>query len=93
MINDSSTPLDVLVFSALTLGLVYVGSCCEDVAQLIIFAIMERSEVELNDPLIRFLPLALGLLYLGKQVIYVLVVQWCFKLLWNFIHGSFTGKR
>lgn len=67
VINDSSTPLDVLVFSALTLGLVYVGSCCEDVAQLIIFAIMERSEVELNDPLIRFLPLALGLLYLGKQ--------------------------
>ncbi|MQM04109.1 hypothetical protein Taro_036905 [Colocasia esculenta] len=68
LINDPSTPLEVLVFSALTLGLVYVGSCCEEVAQLIIIAIMERSEAELNDPLTRFLPLALGLLYLGKQV-------------------------
>ncbi|XP_078438316.1 26S proteasome non-ATPase regulatory subunit 2 homolog A-like [Wolffia australiana] len=67
VINDTSTPLDVLVFSALTLGLVYVGSCCEEVAQFIIFAIMERSETDLNDPLIRFLHLALGLLYLGKQ--------------------------
>lgn len=68
LISDSSTPLDVLVFSAISLGLVYVGSCCEEVAQLIILAIMERNETELNDPLIRFLPLALGLLYLGKQV-------------------------
>ncbi|KAK9275111.1 hypothetical protein L1049_022370 [Liquidambar formosana] len=35
----------------------------------IIFALMGRSESELGEPLTRLLPLGLGLLYLGKQVI------------------------
>lgn len=68
ILGDSKTPLEVLAFTAITLGLVYVGSCCEEIAQSIIFALMDRSEAELSDPLVRFLPLALGLLYLGKQV-------------------------
>ncbi|KMZ67453.1 26S proteasome regulatory subunit N1 [Zostera marina] len=67
ILGDSKTPLEVLAFTAITLGLVYVGSCCEEIAQSIIFALMDRSEAELSDPLVRFLPLALGLLYLGKQ--------------------------
>jgi len=44
-----------------------VGSCNEEVAQAIIFALMDRSESELTEPLTRLLPLGLGLLYLGKQ--------------------------
>lgn len=60
--------MDVIAFTAISLGLIYVGSCNEDVAQSIIFALMDRSESELGDPLCRLLPLALGLLYLGKQV-------------------------
>ncbi|MCI09189.1 26S proteasome non-ATPase regulatory subunit 2 1A-like, partial [Trifolium medium] len=36
-------------------------------AQAIIFALMDRSESELGEPLTRLLPLGLGLLYLGKQ--------------------------
>ncbi|KAG0487911.1 hypothetical protein HPP92_006722 [Vanilla planifolia] len=67
ILGDSKSPLEVLVFSAVTLGLVHVGSCNEDIAQTIILAIMERSETELADPLTRLLPVALGLLYLGKQ--------------------------
>ncbi|XP_020598816.1 26S proteasome non-ATPase regulatory subunit 2 homolog A-like [Phalaenopsis equestris] len=68
ILGDSKSPLEVLVFSAITLGLVHVGSCNEDIAQTIILAIMERSETELGEPLTRLLPVALGLLYLGKQV-------------------------
>ncbi|KAJ8749248.1 hypothetical protein K2173_018727 [Erythroxylum novogranatense] len=67
ILNDAKAPLDVIAFTAISVGLIYVGSCNEEVAQAIIFALMDRSESELQEPLIRFLPLGLGLLYLGKQ--------------------------
>ncbi|CAK7322712.1 unnamed protein product [Dovyalis caffra] len=73
--EDTSTRIGAIMglgiayaaFTAISLGLVYVGSCNEDVARAIIFALMDRSESDLQDPLARFLPLGLGLLYLGKQ--------------------------
>ncbi|XVE92732.1 hypothetical protein REPUB_Repub01dG0125000 [Reevesia pubescens] len=68
ILNDAKAPLDVIAFTAISLGLIYVGSCNEEVAQAIIFALMDRSESELGEPLTRLLPLGLGLLYLGKQV-------------------------
>ncbi|KAI3856821.1 hypothetical protein MKX03_014139 [Papaver bracteatum] len=67
VLGDSSAPLDVIAFTAISLGLVFVGSCNEDVAQSIILALMDRNEAELGEPLTRLLPLGLGLLYLGKQ--------------------------
>uniref|UniRef100_A0A0D3A3S5 26S proteasome non-ATPase regulatory subunit 2 homolog n=1 Tax=Brassica oleracea var. oleracea TaxID=109376 RepID=A0A0D3A3S5_BRAOL len=67
ILNDAKAPLDVIAFAALSLGMIYVGSCNEEVAQSIIFALMDRSEAQLGDALTRFLPLGLGLLYLGKQ--------------------------
>lgn len=68
ILNDAKAPLDVIAFASLSLGMIYVGSCNEEVAQSIIFALMDRSEAELGEALTRFLPLGLGLLYLGKQV-------------------------
>ncbi|XP_075476361.1 26S proteasome non-ATPase regulatory subunit 2 homolog A-like [Primulina tabacum] len=67
ILGDSKDSLDVIAFTAVSLGLVYVGSCNEEVAQAIIFALMDRSESELGEPLTRLLCLGLGLLYLGKQ--------------------------
>ncbi|XP_022988683.1 26S proteasome non-ATPase regulatory subunit 2 homolog A-like [Cucurbita maxima] len=67
ILNDSRASLDVIAFTSLSLGLIYLGSCNEEVAQAIIFALMDRSESELGDALGRLLPLSLGLLYLGKQ--------------------------
>ncbi|PIN03785.1 26S proteasome regulatory complex, subunit RPN1/PSMD2 [Handroanthus impetiginosus] len=67
ILSDGKPPLDVIAFAAISLGLVYVGSCNEDIAQAIIFALMDRNDTELGEPLARFLPLGLGLLYLGKQ--------------------------
>uniref|UniRef100_A0A7N0UKP4 26S proteasome non-ATPase regulatory subunit 2 homolog n=1 Tax=Kalanchoe fedtschenkoi TaxID=63787 RepID=A0A7N0UKP4_KALFE len=67
ILNDPKANLDIVAFTAISLGLIYVGSCNEEVAQAIIFALMDRSESELGDPLTRLLPLGLGLLYLGKQ--------------------------
>eukprot|EP00262_Sarcandra_glabra_P006417 TRINITY_DN186_c0_g2_i1.p1 TRINITY_DN186_c0_g2~~TRINITY_DN186_c0_g2_i1.p1 ORF type:complete len:701 (+),score=101.90 TRINITY_DN186_c0_g2_i1:31-2103(+) len=67
ILGDTKAPLDVIAFTAISLGLIYVGSCNEEVAQSIIFSLMDRSESELGEPLTRLLPLGLGLLYLGKQ--------------------------
>ncbi|MCL7031361.1 hypothetical protein MKW94_027532 [Papaver nudicaule] len=67
ILSDSNAPLDVIAFTAISLGLVFVGSCNADVAQSIIFALMGRNEAELEEPITRLLPLGLGLLYLGKQ--------------------------
>ncbi|KAI4333922.1 hypothetical protein L6164_018673 [Bauhinia variegata] len=67
ILSDPKAPLDVIAFTAISLGLVYVGSCNEEVAQAIIFTLMDRSESELGEPLTRLLSLGLGLLYLGKQ--------------------------
>lgn len=72
ILNDAKASLDVIAFTAISLGLIYVGSCNEEVAQAIIFALMDRSESEFGEPLTRLLPLSLGLLYLGKQVNYSL---------------------
>lgn len=69
VLGDAKAPLDVIAFTAISLGLVFVGSCNEDIAQAIIFALMDRSESELGEPLTHLLPLGLGLLYLGKQVV------------------------
>ena len=85
ILGDPKTPLEVLVFSAITLGLVYVASCNEEIAQTIILAIMDRSETELGEPLTRLLPVALGLLYLGKQVKILFICQ-CY--LFNISHIS-----
>lgn len=68
ILNDAKAPLDVITFAAISLGLIYVGSCNEEVAQAIIFALMDRSDAELGEPLARLIPLSLGLLFLGKQV-------------------------
>lgn len=68
ILGDTNASLDVIAFTAISLGLVFVGSCNEEVAQAIIFALMDRSEADLGEPLARLLPLGLGLLYLGKQV-------------------------
>ncbi|KAJ8429001.1 hypothetical protein Cgig2_025668 [Carnegiea gigantea] len=67
ILSDAKASLDVIAFTAISLGLIYVGSCNEEVAQAIIFALMDRSESDLGEPLAKFLPLGLGLLYLGKQ--------------------------
>ncbi|RWR80576.1 26S proteasome non-ATPase regulatory subunit 2 A-like protein [Cinnamomum micranthum f. kanehirae] len=68
ILEDLTAPLDVLAFTAISLGLVFVGSGNQKVINSIISSItMDRSEAELSNPLIRFLPLGVGLVYLGKK--------------------------
>eukprot|EP00268_Persea_americana_P057200 TRINITY_DN6838_c0_g2_i1.p1 TRINITY_DN6838_c0_g2~~TRINITY_DN6838_c0_g2_i1.p1 ORF type:complete len:186 (-),score=49.29 TRINITY_DN6838_c0_g2_i1:1165-1722(-) len=65
---DPKAPLKVLAFTAISLGLVFVGSCNEEVAQSIVRSIMmDQSETKIRNSLIQFLPLGLGLLFLRKK--------------------------
>jgi 26S proteasome regulatory subunit N1 len=77
-VQDSKAGIELAGFAAVALGLIYVGSCNEDVAQSIVLALMDRGEAELGEPLARFLCLGLGLLYLGKQVLSMLFVKFFF---------------
>eukprot|EP00268_Persea_americana_P057190 TRINITY_DN6838_c0_g1_i13.p1 TRINITY_DN6838_c0_g1~~TRINITY_DN6838_c0_g1_i13.p1 ORF type:complete len:411 (-),score=74.52 TRINITY_DN6838_c0_g1_i13:501-1733(-) len=68
ILEDLTAPLDVLAFTAISLGLVFVGSGNQIVVNSIISSItMDRSEAELSNPLLRFLPLGIGLVFLGKK--------------------------
>lgn len=69
LVADSEIAIEVCAFAALSLGLVFVGTCDENITEIIITQLMERSEKEsqVSHPLIRFLCVALGLLFLGQQ--------------------------
>ena len=57
----------MIAFTAISLGMIYVGSCNKEVAQVIIFALMNQIELELGEPLTRLLSLGLGLLFLESS--------------------------
>nr|KJB25594.1 hypothetical protein B456_004G198500 [Gossypium raimondii] len=67
ILKHENVPHDVIAFTAISLGLVFVGSSNGEVAQAITDALTGRSVSELGQPLSRLLVLALGLIYLGKQ--------------------------
>lgn len=58
---------EVLGITALSLGMIAVGSCNAEVTGTLLQVIMERNESELKDTYARFLPLGLGLVYLARQ--------------------------
>ena len=53
--------------AALTLGLVFVGTCNNDVAESIAQTLMERGEHELSQPFAKYFCLGIGLVFLGQQ--------------------------
>uniref|UniRef100_U5EY74 26S proteasome non-ATPase regulatory subunit 2 n=1 Tax=Corethrella appendiculata TaxID=1370023 RepID=U5EY74_9DIPT len=59
--------MEVMGIAALSLGMIAVGSCNSDVTEVLLQTIMDRSEHDLRDTYARFLPLGLGLVYLGRQ--------------------------
>lgn len=64
--NTEDSNIVEVSFAALSLGIVFVGTCDDEIAGVIIQRLMESSEEELNNTVSRFLCLGLGLLYLGK---------------------------
>lgn len=68
MYNDGLPAVPVLSHIALALGLIYVGTCDGELSELISTSLLEKGlSNTLDSTYGRFLSLALGLLYLGKQ--------------------------
>ena len=64
---DTSVSLESSALAALALGLVFVGTCNDDVVQAILQTLTERSETELGSCYARFFALGIGLVFLGQQ--------------------------
>lgn len=69
VIVDSSLPVECSAFAAVSLGLVFVGSCNQEAAEAILTTLIDRSSVEkgLDSPLCCYFALGLGLLFLGAR--------------------------
>lgn len=66
--NDKSTPsVEIMGITALSLGLIGVGSCNAEITEFLLQTIMFLTKNDLKDTFTRFLFLGLGLLYLGRQ--------------------------
>ena len=44
VVSDEEQPLEVVAMAALSLGLAYVGTCNEDIAQALLSVLMERDQ-------------------------------------------------
>jgi len=65
---DDGPSLEVESHIALALGLIHSGTCDSELTELFVNSLMERdTKKELVSPYSRYLCLALGLLFLGKQ--------------------------
>ncbi|XP_033638428.1 26S proteasome non-ATPase regulatory subunit 2-like [Asterias rubens] len=65
--SDSKSSMEVVGITALSAGMMAVGSCNGEVSSTIIQTMMEKTSLELKDTFARYLALGLGLTYLGKQ--------------------------
>eukprot|EP01079_Euglenida_sp_SAG-EU17-18_P003961 gene3961-4321_t len=65
---SASESVEIASFAALALGLVFVGSGDADISDTITTYMMDNQDAaNLSNTLCRYLPLGLGLLYLGKR--------------------------
>merc|ERR1719329_116997 len=69
MIVDTACSIEVSAMAAVSLGLIFVSSCSDEVAQAILQTLIERQAVEgaLSGTWPHFFAVGLGLLYLGQQ--------------------------
>lgn len=66
--NGKNTPsVEIMCISALSMGLIAVGTCNPQVTEVLLQTIMYLTKNDLKDSFTRFLFLGLGLLYLGRQ--------------------------
>jgi 26S proteasome regulatory subunit N1 len=67
VVIDNSYSNECSALAALSLGLIFVGKCNEDVGNGIYQALTEKDEAQLNMSISRYFGVALGLLFLAKQ--------------------------
>lgn len=65
-IINTQINVEISAFSALSLGLIFVGTCNDDIAMSILQTLMERPDNQISITVARYFGVALGLLFLGK---------------------------
>lgn len=83
-ISDTTLNMEIASLAALSLGLVFVGSCHGDITSTILQTMMERDESQLKETWGRFMGLGLALLYLGKL---------CFFCYYFIISSILNGEK
>ncbi|GAV51245.1 hypothetical protein ZYGR_0AD04280 [Zygosaccharomyces rouxii] len=63
---DTSLSIEISAIASLALSHVFVGTCNGDITAAIMDNFLERSGVELKTEWVRFLTLALGIIYMGQ---------------------------
>eukprot|EP01063_Lacrimia_lanifica_P040760 TRINITY_DN9375_c1_g2_i1.p1 TRINITY_DN9375_c1_g2~~TRINITY_DN9375_c1_g2_i1.p1 ORF type:complete len:939 (+),score=438.32 TRINITY_DN9375_c1_g2_i1:69-2885(+) len=67
LVVDIDEAVEIQAFAALSLGLIYVGSCNEDVSEALITCLCDKDAKQVSSPMVRFIALAAGLLFLGSE--------------------------
>ncbi|XP_048506092.1 26S proteasome non-ATPase regulatory subunit 2-like [Athalia rosae] len=66
-LSDRISNMEVVSIAAISLGLVNVGSGDAEVSTAILQKLLELTPLQLSTPYFNFLPLALGLVYMGRR--------------------------
>ena len=69
IVSDGTLSIEISSIAALSLGLIFVGSCHGDITSVILQTLMERqeNEADLKDSSAKFMGAGLALLFVGKQ--------------------------
>ncbi|KAJ3410476.1 proteasome regulatory particle base subunit [Chytridiales sp. JEL 0842] len=67
LVSDTGLTMELSAMAALSLGLIFVGTCHGDITSTILQTMMEREDAQLKDTYAKFLGVGLALLFLGKQ--------------------------
>ncbi len=67
LINDENLPIEVCVNAALSLSLIFVSNCDEDIINTILTSMMVFSKETLDKPIAKFFGVALAINFLGRQ--------------------------
>lgn len=67
IVLDESVGPETAAFAALSLGLIFVSRCDEEVVNTILTSLMSRSDSELDQTVSKYFAVGLALTYLGQQ--------------------------
>ena len=67
LVSDAGLTIELSSAAALSLGLVYGGTCHGEITSTILQTLMERDESQLKDPFAKMMGVGLALLFLGRQ--------------------------
>jgi len=68
LVIDGNSTMECVSMAAISLGLIFVGTCNEEAAEAIIQALIERQSVDgLDVPIASMCAVGLGLLFLGRR--------------------------